>query len=124
MGRSASAGGGLSRGRYSSSLSRLGPSQPIASGSWEGWGSLVLVAPVGGVRLLAERCAVGVRGITRVGALVVGIGPLGRVGLADRGIERVVGIAVFGHGFSLPGARAGKLVHARFTSVMGGYTNP
>src|SRR5579884_832804 len=102
-------------------------------------------APRGGVRLGSERGAVGVRRVARILARVVGVGPFGRVRLAHRGVERVVGVAVArvivgiapwglrkarrrlalladvvgAHSSMLPGARGGKRARGGETTGSG-----
>src|SRR5579884_973201 len=75
---------------------------------------------LGRVRLAGARAAspgmgrctegriVGIRGIARILALLVGIGPLGRVGLAHRGVERVVRVLVLRDVPRVPSRRLGK----------------
>jgi hypothetical protein len=63
------------------------------------------------MRRLAEGHAVGVDGISRVLPLVVGIRPLGGIGLADRVVEDVVGILL---------ARAIARILARWLGEPGG----
>jgi cation transport regulator ChaB len=88
--------------------------------------------------LLTERRAVGVRGIARIGPVIVGVGPFGRVRLSHGGVERVMGIALLRrerlrgivsflcmHGWRLPDGGSGKREsRARVGGTRRGYRCP